>query len=177
MSFIDREDIYVLIEGILSRIWKNALNIDLKVPFIRVPFREAMDKYGSDKPDTRFGMEFHDCTDAFRLSSFKVFAQAIADGGVVNAFNATQLARLSQGEMKQFEDAARAMGSMGLAFIKVENGQWKSLILTFLSDAEKTCLRLELDIGEGTSCFSPLVHGKSHVIFWGECFWNAQIWP
>jgi aspartyl-tRNA synthetase len=153
MSFIDREDIYALVEEMLSRIWKNALNIDLKAPFVRVPFRDAMDNYGSDKPDTRFGMEIRDFTDAFRLSSFKVFAQAIADGGVVKAFNAKKLACLSQGEMKQLEDAARAMGAAGLAFIKVENGQWKSPILKFLSDGEKCCLRSKLDIGEGDIVF------------------------
>jgi aspartyl-tRNA synthetase len=153
MSFIDREDIYNLIEGMLSRIWKNTLHIDLKTPFMRMPFKEAMDSYGSDKPDTRFGMEIHDFTGTFEASSFKVFAQIVADGGVVRAFNAKGLACLSQGEMKQLEDAARTMGAKGLAFIKVEDGQWRSPILKFLSDDEKKCLQSDLDIENGDIVF------------------------
>src|SRR5512136_3386846 len=70
MSFIDREDIYSLIEGLLKRIWKTALNIDLPTPFKRMPFQEAIDRYGIDKPDTRFGMELIDFTEEFRNSSF-----------------------------------------------------------------------------------------------------------
>ncbi|MDR1255879.1 MAG: aspartate--tRNA ligase [Puniceicoccales bacterium] len=153
MSFIDREDIYALVEGMLARIWKNTLGVDLKTPFLRMPFRDAMNDYGSDKPDMRFPMRIHDFTDAFRSSAFKVFAQSVADGGVVKAFNAKGLAILSQGEMKQLEDAARAMGAKGLAFIKAEDGQWKSPILKFLSEAEKGCLRSELGVEEGDILF------------------------
>jgi aspartyl-tRNA synthetase len=153
MSFIDREDIYDLVEGMLSRIWKNTLDIDLKVPFARMPFRYAMDSYGSDKPDTRFGMEIYDFTDEFRSSSFKTFSQIVANDGVIKAFNAKKLSRLSQGEMKQLEDAARTMGAQGLAFVKAENGQWKSPILKFLSDDEKICLRSKLGIEDGDVIF------------------------
>jgi aspartyl-tRNA synthetase len=153
MSFIDREDIYALIEGMLTRVWKNTLNIDLETPFVRMPFKEAMNNYGSDKPDTRFAMKIHDITGVFKSSSFKVFAQSVADGGVVKAFNARKLASLSQGEMKQLEDAARAMGAKGLAFIKVEGGQWKSPILKFLSESEKKCLQSELEVEEGDIVF------------------------
>jgi aspartyl-tRNA synthetase len=153
MSFIDREDIYALIEGMLAHVWKNTLNVDLEIPFVRMPFREAMNNYGSDKPDTRFAMKIHDITGVFKSSSFKVFAQSVADGGMVKAFNAKKLASLSQGEMKQLEDAARAMGAKGLAFIKVEGSQWKSPILKFLSESEKKCLQSELEMEEGDMVF------------------------
>src|SRR5215468_3333211 len=87
MSFIDREDIYALIEGMLKRIWKTALNIELSTPFKRMPYKEAIDRFGIDKPDTRFGMEIVDFTEEFRGSAFKVFKGAIDNHGVVKALN------------------------------------------------------------------------------------------
>src|SRR4051812_22949668 len=77
MSFIDREDIYALIEGLLKRVWKTALNLDIPTPFKRMSFQEALNKYGIDKPDTRFGIELVDFTEEFRASTFKVFSGAI----------------------------------------------------------------------------------------------------
>jgi len=85
MSFIEREDIYALIEGLLQRVWKTALNIDVPVPFKRLTFEEALNRYGIDKPDTRFAMELVDFTGEFKTSTFKVFSGAIAKGGVVKA--------------------------------------------------------------------------------------------
>src|SRR5262245_39908369 len=92
MSFIEREDIYNLIEGLLKRVWKVALGVDIPTPFPRISYAEAMNRYGIDKPDTRFGIEIVDFTDDFRSSSFKVFSGAIASGGVVKAINAKGLA-------------------------------------------------------------------------------------
>src|SRR5881394_2407959 len=100
MSFIEREDIYTLIEGLLKRVWKTALNIDVPTPFKRVSFQEALNRWGIDKPDTRFGMELVDFTEDFRASSFKVFAGAIAAGGVVKALNARGLAGATQGQLE-----------------------------------------------------------------------------
>src|SRR5579863_5532573 len=88
MSFIEREDIYTLIEGLLKRIWKTALNMDLQTPFLRLSFKEALNRWGIDKPDTRYGMELVDFTEEFRASTFKVFSGAIGAGGVVKALNA-----------------------------------------------------------------------------------------
>src|ERR1041385_7420460 len=78
MSFIDREDVYNLVEGLLKRIWKTALNLDVPTPFKRLTFEEAINRYGIDKPDTRFGMELVDFTEDFKASTFKVFSGAIA---------------------------------------------------------------------------------------------------
>ena len=88
MSFIEREDIYNLIEALLKRIWKTALNIDIPTPFPRLSYEEALSRYGIDKPDTRFGLELLDLTEEFRESKFKVFSGAVASGGVVKALNA-----------------------------------------------------------------------------------------
>src|SRR6202007_43115 len=96
MSFIEREDIYALIEGLIKRVWKTALNMEIPTPFKRLSYFEALNRYGIDKPDTRFGMELVDFTEEFRASSFKVFSGAIANGGVVKAFNAKGMAGATQ---------------------------------------------------------------------------------
>jgi aspartyl-tRNA synthetase len=149
MSFIDREDIYALIEGLLKRVWKTALGMDVPAPFRRITFEEALNRYGIDKPDTRFGMELVDLTDDFRASSFKVFSGAVAAGGVVKALNAKGLACATQGQIETMTEYAKSFGAKGLAFIKVEGGDWKSPIVKFFSEAEKTALRTKLAIEEG----------------------------
>jgi aspartyl-tRNA synthetase len=149
MSFIDREDIYNLIEGLLKRVWKTALNIEIPTPFKRISFEEALNRFGIDKPDTRFEIELADFTEEFKASTFKVFSGAIANGGVVKALNAKGLAGATQGQLETMTDYAKSFGAKGLAFIKVENGEWKSPIVKFFNDAEKSALTQKLKIEEG----------------------------
>src|SRR5476649_117779 len=149
MSFIEREDIYALIEGLLKRVWKTALNMEIPAPFKRLTFADALNRYGIDKPDTRFGMELVDFTEEFRASTFKVFSGAIANGGVVKALNAKGMAGATQGQIETMTEYAKSFGAKGLAFIKVENGEWKSPIVKFFNDAEKAALTAKLKIEEG----------------------------
>ena len=149
MSFIDREDIYALIEGLLKRVWKTALNMDIPTPFKRITFEEALNRYGIDKPDTRFDMELVDFTEEFKASTFKVFSGAIANGGVVKALNAKGMAGATQGQLETMTDYAKSFGAKGLAFIKVEGGEWKSPIVKFFNEAEKAALIAKLKIEEG----------------------------
>src|SRR3954463_1423769 len=149
MSFIDREDIYALIEGLLKRVWKTALNLDIPTPFPRMSFYGALNRYGIDKPDTRFGIEIVDFTEEFRASTFKVFSGAIASGGVVKAINAKGLADATQGQIETMTEYAKSFGAKGLAYIKVEKGEWKSPIVKFFSETEKAALTQKLKIEEG----------------------------
>src|SRR5258707_4242918 len=149
MSFIEREDIYNLIEGLLKRVWKTALGIEVTTPFKRLTYQEALNRYGIDKPDTRFGMELVDFTEDFRTSTFKVFSGAITNGGVVKAMNAKGLASATQGQLETMTEYAKSFGAKGLAFIKVEKGEWKSPIVKFFNEAEKSALRQKLSIEEG----------------------------
>jgi aspartyl-tRNA synthetase len=149
MSFIEREDIYTLIEGLLKRVWKTALGLDIPTPFKRISFEEALNRWGIDKPDTRFGMELVDFTEEFRSSTFKVFSGAIANGGVVKALNAKGLAGATQGQIETMTEYAKSFGAKGLAFIKVEGGEWKSPIVKFFNEAEKNALTTKLAIEEG----------------------------
>jgi len=153
VSFIDREGIYALCEGMLKRIWRDILGVDLPTPFPRLAFTEAMNRFGVDKPDTRFGLELVDFTDTFKQSAFKVFASAAAGGGAVKALNAKGLADVTQGELTSLEEAARSLGAKGLAFIKVEGGEWKSPIVKFFSEAEKAELTRRLGIADGDIIF------------------------
>src|SRR6516162_10001511 len=107
MSFIEREDIYSLIEGLLKRIWQLALNLDVPTPFKRISFEEALNRWGIDKPDTRFGMELADFTDEFRGSSFKVFSGTVANQGVVKALNARGFAGATQGQVDAMTEMAK----------------------------------------------------------------------
>ncbi|HWA10313.1 MAG TPA: aspartate--tRNA ligase [Opitutaceae bacterium] len=152
-SFVDREGIYALFEGMLKKLWKDVLGVDLPTPFPRMPFSEAMNRYGVDKPDVRFGLELGDFSETFRASSFKVFQATVASGGVIKALNAKGLADLTQGELKNLEDIAKSLGAKGLAFIKVEGGEWKSPIVKFFSEAEKAALTAQLGLAEGDVAF------------------------
>ena len=149
MSFIEREDLYALIEGLLRRIWKVALDLDVPIPFKRVPFPEALNRWGIDKPDARFGLELVDLTEDFRSSAFKVFSGAVQNGGVVKAINAKGLACATQGQIETMTEYAKSFGAKGLAFIKVEGGEWKSPIVKFFSEVEKTALKTRLAMEEG----------------------------
>ena len=153
MSFIDREDMYALIEGLLKTVWKETIGEEINTPFLRMPFNEAMNRFGSDKPDMRFGLEIQDFSEDFRSSDFKVFAGAVNSGGVVKAFNARGLADITQGELKHLEETAKSLGAKGLAFIKSEGGEWKSPILKFLSDTEQDILKNKLEVGNGDIVF------------------------
>ncbi|MCH6255956.1 aspartate--tRNA ligase [Puniceicoccaceae bacterium K14] len=153
LSFIDREDMYALVEGLMKNVWKEALGMDIPTPFPRMSYQDAMNRYGVDKPDTRFGLEISDFSENFKESSFKVFSGTVKNGGVVKAFKAPTLANVTQGEMKSLEGIAKSLGAKGLAFIKVEGGEWKSPIVKFFSEEEKETLSKELSLEEGDIVF------------------------
>jgi aspartyl-tRNA synthetase len=153
VSFIDREGIYSLFEGMLKKVWKDVLDHDLPVPFPRMAYKDAMNRYGVDKPDTRFGLEIADFSETFKNSGFKVFQATVAAHGSVKAFNAKGLADITQGEIGALEEIAKTLGAKGLAYIKAEAGGWKSPIVKFFSDAEKAELTQKLAIEDGDLVF------------------------
>ncbi|MFV0338236.1 MAG: aspartate--tRNA ligase, partial [Chthoniobacterales bacterium] len=148
-SFIDEEFIYELMESLFVKMVKAARGIDIARPFPRLTWDEAMNRYGSDKPDTRFGMELTDVSEVFSDSNFKVFQSALASGGVVKAINAKGFASVTTGQIEKLTETAKQAGAKGLAFIKVENGEWKSPIVKFFSEAERAALTEKLAIEEG----------------------------
>ena len=154
MSFIDREDMYALIEGMMKRLWKEVLDVDIPVSFERMQYSDAMNKYGSDRPDRRIGMELLDLNDLFEGSEFKVFNSVIKGGGSVKAFNAKGLSDITEGELKYLTDMAVNMGAKGLAFIRArESGEWKSPIIKFFSEEEKAAIKERLNVEDGDLVF------------------------
>jgi aspartyl-tRNA synthetase len=148
-SFVEPNDIYALTEGMLAAVFKAARDIEIKTPFERMTYRDAIGRYGSDKPDRRFGIELVDLGDVFEGTLLKVFQNALTTGGVAKAINAKGFAGLTVGQSDELAEIAKNFGAKGLAFIKVENGEWKSPIVKFFSDAEKKALKSKLKIEEG----------------------------
>jgi len=148
-SFVEVADIVRLVEGLLREIFLATQNVDIPIPFLRLTYHEAMNRFGSDKPDMRFATELVDLSDLFRETQFKVFRSALDQGGVVKAINAKRFAGITTGLIEDIINLAKLSGAKGLAFIKVENGEWKSPIVKFFSAAEKSALQHRLEIEEG----------------------------
>ncbi len=153
MSFVDREAIYATMEGLIQRIWKESLGVDVAAPFPRMTYTEAMNRYGVDKPDTRFDLELTDAGGIFEKTQFKVFQSVLAAGGAVKAMNVKGLADITQGELNNLTEVAKSFGAKGLAFIKVESGEWKSPIVKFFSEEEKAALAKALGMEDGDLVF------------------------
>jgi aspartyl-tRNA synthetase len=155
-SFITDVEIQTLIEGLLSRIFKESRGVDIPVPFPRMAYAEAMNRYGSDKPDTRFAIELVELTDIFTASTFKVFASVASGGGTIKAINAKGAAVLfSKEQLKKWEEWVKTeFGAKGLAYIKWSTGgEWESPIVKFFSDAEKKALAERMGFVEGDVLF------------------------
>ena len=147
-SFVTADDVYTLSEGMLVAIFKAARGVEVPTPFPRLTYREAVSTFGSDKPDRRFGMQLVDLGDVFAASEFKVFRGVLDSGGVVKAINAKNFAGITIGQTDELTAMAKTFGAKGLAFIKIENGEWKSPIVKFFSEVEKEALRSKLQIEE-----------------------------
>ncbi|MBS0660433.1 MAG: aspartate--tRNA ligase [Verrucomicrobia bacterium] len=155
-SFVGQEDIIALCEGMLRRIWKDAQGIEIPEKFPRMTYREAMDRYGSDKPDIRFGLELVDLTQDFLSSDFKVFRGIAESGGVIRALNAKGAAPLlSREQLKKWEEWAKSeFRAKGLAYIKwAPGGEWDSPIVKFFGEAEKKAIVEKLNFAEGDIVF------------------------
>ncbi|MBR3926034.1 MAG: aspartate--tRNA ligase [Akkermansia sp.] len=155
-SFITPEDVYAWIENMLKRVFKESVGRDIVTPFPRMTWKDAMDQYGSDKPERRFEMKITDCSDIFANSEFRVFSGAIANGGVVKAINAKGF-NPSVGQVDSLTQTAIEAGAKGLAYIKVRDvantKEWKSPITKRLSQAEIDALIERLNIESGDCIF------------------------
>ena len=154
MSFITPDDIYALIDGLIAHVMTAVGKGPVQTPIPRLTYHEAMNRYGSDKPDIRFGMELVDLSSVFTETGFKVFRQVLDQGGVVKAVNAKGLGGVPIRVMDEWTELARQWGLGGLAYIRAqEDGEWKSPILKFFSDEEKAQLKTLLAIEPGDLVF------------------------
>jgi aspartyl-tRNA synthetase len=154
-SFIAPVDLQTLVEGMLARIFRESRGVEIPTPFPRMTFHDAMDRFGSDKPDTRFGVELIDLTDIFRQSQFKVFRSIADTGGVIKAINAKGAATLlSKEQLKKWEEWVKTeLGAKGLAYIRLKDGEWESPIVKFFGEPEKAALAQRMGFQEGDVLF------------------------
>jgi aspartyl-tRNA synthetase len=134
MSFVEPEDIYAVFEGLMKRVWKEMLDIDLVTPFPRMLHKEAMERFGCDRPDTRFGMELQDVTDLGKESDFKVFASVASQGGKIAAICVKGGSSFSRKEIEDLTSEAAIYGAKGLAWMKMTEAGLESNIVKFFSE-------------------------------------------
>lgn len=142
MSFIEQEDILLIIEALMKEMWKKILNKDIKTPFNKLTYQEAMEKYGSDKPDLRFGLELVDVTDAVKKSSFEVFTKIIKEKGKVKCINAKKCANFSRNDLDELIEFVKIYGAKGMAWMKVaENGLESNIVKYFDEKVQKELVK------------------------------------
>ena len=149
MSFVDEDDVISLMEELLSAVFTAVKGTELQRPFPRLSYQDAMERYGSDKPDTRFGLELRDISDIAKVSDFKVFLQAVELGGQVKGFAAPGMAGLSRKEGDDLTNEAKIFGAKGLAWIKVTDAGFESPIAKFFKDGQVKSIAERLDAKPG----------------------------
>jgi aspartyl-tRNA synthetase len=149
MSYVSQEEIFQLMEELFSFVWKESINVDVPIPFQRFTWQEAMDKFGSDKPDTRFGLELQKVTEIFANTEFAVFKTALESGYHIRCIVADNCGNYSRKQIDGLTDVAKHLGAKGIAYVKVTNNDLDSGIAKFLSDKERQELITKTKAKEG----------------------------
>ena len=164
MSFIEEEDIENIVEGLMKKVFKDIKGIDIKTPFLRMKYSEAMERFGSDKPDMRFGMELNNVTELFKMSEFKVFSNAISDGGIISCIKVeNEASNFSRKKIDELTEFVKQYKAKGLAFIKMENDEFTGGISKFLTDAEKEALKEKLSLNNNDLVF--FASDKKEIVY------------
>lgn len=163
MSFVTEEDIFELSEGLMKKIFKGAVGADLKTPFPRLTYHECMSRFGSDKPDTRFGLELAEITDLVKNCQFKIFQDCVKKKGRVIAINAKGRGNYSRGQVDELVEFVKEYGAKGLANFKAEKGVLASQIDKFFSPDELKAIRNKLSADDGDMIF--IVADKEKIAY------------
>ena len=141
LSFVDIDDVIEVNERLLKHLFKEVINVDVEIPFKRMPWQEAMDRFGSDKPDTRFGMELCDVSEVVKDCGFGVFTGALENGGSVRGINVEGQAKMPRKKIDKLVEHAKGCGAKGLAYLCInEDGTYKSSFAKFMTEAELDAL-------------------------------------
>ena len=146
MSFVGEEDVMAVSEGIIAEVFEKVLGRMVETPFKRLTYNESMDRFGLDKPDTRFDLELKEVSDIVKTSGFKVFADVVKKGGIVKALNAKGCIDVSRKEIDDLTNFVTIYRAKGLAWIKVREDGWQSPIAKFFTDDEKAALAERIDM-------------------------------
>ena len=153
MSFIDQEDIFTIVEGLMQRFFKHVWNRELQIPLPRLSFDEAMEKYGSDKPDLRFDLRMKTLNDVFAKTEFKVFKDAADSGGVITGLLAPSCGEYTRNQLDVLTDFVKGHGAKGLIWIRVKENELDSPTMKFFTDEEKKNLTKALNAKAGDLIF------------------------
>lgn len=154
LSFVEEEDIYAIAEGMIQKLFKVTLDLDIPAPFKRMTYGEAMERFGCDKPDTRFGLELINLTETVRDCGFKVFASVVKKGGMVKSINAKGCATMSRKNIDDLTEYVAQFGAKGLAWVKIkEDGEWQSPIAKFFTEGERSDMAARLEAAPGDLLF------------------------
>jgi len=154
LSFVDEEQIIAVTEGMIARLFKDTLGLELTLPIPRMAYDEAMARFGTDRPDIRFGLELVNLTDIARSCSFKVFRSIADEGGTVRAINAKGCASFSRKDLDDLTEYVVQFGAKGLAWVKMKaDGEWQSPIAKFFTDEERAEIAKAMDAAEGDVLF------------------------
>lgn len=165
MSFVDMEDVLAIGEGFMKRVFKEAIGVDIETPLPRLTYKEAMERYGSDKPDTRYGMELCDITDAVRDAEFVVFKSAVEGGGSVRAINAKNAAKtLTRKEIDKLTEFVKGIGAKGLAWIRMNPDGMACSFAKFMTDAQMQAILEKTEAETGDVIFIVADANNSHVL-------------
>lgn len=162
MSFVNREDVLEIMEGLIKAVWKEALDIELNLPFKRLSYDECIQRYGLDAPDTRYDLELKEVTSIFQNSGFKVFGETARSGGLIKALVVPGKADFPRSVIDDYTQFVGIYGAKGLATIKILENEWQSPVTKFLSEDEKSSLQKALGFKKGDIIFFGA--GKPKVV-------------
>ena len=162
LSFVNQEDVMEIQERFMKHLFKKILNIDLQTPFIKMPYKECMERFGSDKPDMRFGMELKNITNIFKDTDFVVFKNALEEGKSIRCIVAP-LANIPRKKLDKLTEFVKTYGAKGLATFGILDGEYKSSVLKFLTEEQINNLVNTLELKEGEMAF--IVADTNKVVF------------
>ena len=173
MSFVDEDDVMTINEGFIKHLFKTVMNIDVQTPFKRLTYKEAMDRFGSDKPDNRFGLELVDLTEILKETEFKVFGEAISKGGSVRAINVKNSADvLTRKEIDKLTDIVKTYKGKGLAFSRFVNGLVSSSFEKFLTESEVKKIHEKLDFKD-SDVILIVADANNNIVY--DCLGNLRV--
>ena len=136
MSFVDENDVQAMVEGLIAKMWAEMLGVNIPTPFLRMTYREAMERYGNDKPDLRFGLEIKDCSAVLANCGFRVFSETVAGGGIVAGFCVPDSVTMSRSQIDSLADVAKTLGAGGLVYLRMQEEKIECSIEKFLKPEE-----------------------------------------
>jgi aspartyl-tRNA synthetase len=149
MSFIDENDIMAVMEGYMAHLFKTCLGLNLTIPFPRISYRDAIERYGKDSPDIRFSMEIKDLTDIIQNSGFALFQEMVSSGGVVKAIKIDESSKLSRKDLDGLKDFVAQYGAKGLAWARIHPEGWTSPIYKYLKPSEVQQINARMEVCPG----------------------------